>query len=601
MQKSTLNLLLCVLIISLLVMSVLGGGMFVIPVFLCAAGIFSCLAWYFFKTDKPVLSIPAPVIVSAVIILLMLVSACPLPGNSDFLTGMKRFKQDNIVREAVSAAYRLKIIDNAGTSFAATRNRSGTLRMISLALLMLAAGMAVSSLEAKQRDLLLTILLAAGVVTAILGYLHQWVFPRERTIWWFINSARGHPVGAFINRTNHAGFLAMISPLALSWVMHGLYANRPLKIFTGTVAFVILSLAIVSALSRGAVVAFGIGSAVFAFHSLLVTGRRKTALAIPLVMLSIAAALQYSVKFTEPAHQTKIIERISTLSDPLSTPSGKDRLHLWKDSLIIFLDYPLIGAGANGFKMVYQQYRTETYRESFTHIENEYIQLLVDGGMIAAALAAMLMITMAVRWRTATRNMDLTMNIYGSGVLAGICTAAAHCLVDFPLHSPLYSFTLVLMASSVIACPTGDILTETAGIRITAKHAALLCLCAALFCLAVPGIGGKAALSRDQTDYIAGSSAPEAVKCLAWAPTSWQAWSQLARCAAHTRETKHYIFATYCLDQAVEYDPNNYLLWRSVGTIRMIMGDKDGSAMAFARMKHLRPWMEAPRLDQKGD
>jgi O-antigen ligase len=255
----------------------------------------------------------------------------------------------------------------------------------------------------------------------------------------------------------------------------------------------------------------------------------------------------------------------------------------------------MIGAGANGFRAVYPQYRDETYREAFTHTENEYLQILVDGGMIGAALFGILVAVMVFRWKKSRQDQDMSMNIYGSGAIAGIAAAAIHNLVDFPMHTPMYAMTFICMVSAVTSCRS-DIITETADIRLKPAHISALCLAACIFSAGIPVAGGKAVTERDQVAHIASASPNEAVKCVVWAPTSWQAWAQLSRCAANTADRNRYLFSVMCLDQAVQYDPNNYLLWQSVGIAKQSMGDTNGADKAFARMRQLRPWASIPQI-----
>jgi hypothetical protein len=49
-------------------------------------------------------------------------------------------------------------------------------------------------------------------------------------------------------------------------------------------------------------------------------------------------------------------------------------------------------------------------------------------------------------------------------------------------------------------------------------------------------------------------------------------------------------FTRHCVEQAVRYDPKNYLLWERVGYLRRAQGDKEGAREAFATMKALRSW-----------
>ena len=74
------------------------------------------------------------------------------------------------------------------------------------------------------------------------------------------------------------------------------------------------------------------------------------------------------------------------------------RVNTWKDSVKIVRHYPVTGVGANAFRMIFPQYRNASTRKSFTHVENEYLQLPAELGIIGT-LAALLFAGVAViKW-----------------------------------------------------------------------------------------------------------------------------------------------------------------------------------------------------------
>jgi hypothetical protein len=93
-------------------------------------------------------------------------------------------------------------------------------------------------------------------------------------------------------------------------------------------------------------------------------------------------------------------------------------------------------------------------------------------------------------------------------------------------------------------------------------------------------------------------SLTEAARALAWAPTSWHAWYYLGYHACNHPHPEAPVFAEACMTRAVEMDPNNYRLWRAVGTMRLELGDKEGARAAFARVKALRFWADVPRIPE---
>ncbi|MDD3303707.1 MAG: O-antigen ligase family protein [Clostridia bacterium] len=89
---------------------------------------------------------------------------------------------------------------------------------------------------------------------------------------------------------------------------------------------------------------------------------------------------------------------IYRLKDSLDgTTSGKDRLWYYSDAIKIATSSPknlIIGIGGEGFKNVYESYKTKDY--SSTEVHNIYLQILVESGIIGLSMF-ILCIIMAFR------------------------------------------------------------------------------------------------------------------------------------------------------------------------------------------------------------
>ena len=58
------------------------------------------------------------------------------------------------------------------------------------------------------------------------------------------------------------------------------------------------------------------------------------------------------------------------------------RFSVWQDSWRMFKDFPLFGTGLNSFFVVFPSYKTRVGASSFTHSENDYLQLLAETGIL---------------------------------------------------------------------------------------------------------------------------------------------------------------------------------------------------------------------------
>ena len=83
-------------------------------------------------------------------------------------------------------------------------------------------------------------------------------------------------------------------------------------------------------------------------------------------------------------------------------------------------------------------------------------------------------------------------------------------------------------------------------------------------------------------------------KVLTWAPGSWQAWYYFGFANAATPGQEQ--FGEYCVTRATELNPNNYVLWLSLGHLRYDLNMIPKARLAFKRAKALRFWVDIPKL-----
>ena len=73
------------------------------------------------------------------------------------------------------------------------------------------------------------------------------------------------------------------------------------------------------------------------------------------------------------------------------------RLDFWKDSQKIISDYKLTGSGIGTFPHVYPVYRSLKSELFLSHAHNDYLELLVEGGIISFVLATLFLLTLFIK------------------------------------------------------------------------------------------------------------------------------------------------------------------------------------------------------------
>lgn len=255
-------------------------------------------------------------------------------------------------------------------------------------------------------------------------------------------TARGGP---FVNKNHLAAYLNLGLGFALIALIapgrRGAHrAGRGRRLWAAYAAGLI-AVGVVASLSRGGFVAMLTATAAL----LLLGGARPVRAGAGLALSAgLAAALFLSVGELGP------FQRLATL-----TGSGAydDRLALWKVALRAWSARPLSGFGLGTFATSAARFFDRDdgfFGGSFAaHAENEYVEALVEGGVVGLGLALLLLASVAglgLRALAASaRDPDRRASVLGA--LFGLAALATQCLSDFPLHVPAVAVVAVILAA----------------------------------------------------------------------------------------------------------------------------------------------------------
>jgi O-antigen ligase len=250
--------------------------------------------------------------------------------------------------------------------------------------------------------------------------------------------------GPYVSRNHFAGYVAMAIPLAVGFAAESALAVRrswghrrfgwvalgePAGIATMRrgAAAIVLMVGLLASHSRGGLLGFGAAS--LALVALL---RRWRGLVLPLVAAVVAIGLLWvDMGPTRAAFETKGLQQ--------------SRFDLWVDAARMFPQFPVLGAGFNAFGTSYTQYQTVARYEWYGEAHNEYLQALLDLGLVGAALVAALvlrLLTAGVR-AAGTNPLD-------AGILGALVALCAHNVVDFNWQIPANAATFAALAGLIM-------------------------------------------------------------------------------------------------------------------------------------------------------
>lgn len=258
--------------------------------------------------------------------------------------------------------------------------------------------------------------------------------------------------GTYVNRNFFASLLAMSAGFSLVWLMtrHPRNANgadqpgrpwrpSPLRAGAAMVLLLLLSGILLSG-SRGAMLAFA-GSLVMLV--VVILPMRRIRLSGWLVgSTAIAAIILFGTGLMR--------FRFGGIG-----PDMADRLEQWRTTLAMVSERPWFGHGPGSYETVFRNRQSgELGPLTYNHAHNDYLQLLLEQGVVGLALAAAAVsFLVAVALYRAFTGRSLRRKRWVLSCLFGISAIFLHALVDFPLQVPANVWLcMALLAMMTSAC-----------------------------------------------------------------------------------------------------------------------------------------------------
>ena len=309
---------------------------------------------------------------------------------------------------------------------------------------------AMPTLEAADRRRLAFLVLAVGLVGAILGMAQVAGGEASRLRPWAITN-RGSAVGFFANRNHQAVFLAATLPLAgyLAMRRAGRGGGRGAFWLSAAAAYtLVVAVGAAASGSRAGLVLGALGAA----GALVVAARARVRRPGPAWR---AAALAWPALLVLLVAGVALLSLDPTVARQLQAQLGGDlRFSLTPTTFAAGARFAPFGAGAGSFAAVYPMFEplVDMGPAFVNHAHDDLAEVWLEAGVPGVALIAAL----AVWWVWASvAAMSDRRRVGAALALAGSMTAGvlmAHSLVDYPLRTPalatLFAFAIGLVARS---------------------------------------------------------------------------------------------------------------------------------------------------------
>ena len=470
------------------------------------------------------------------------------------------------------------VSDSGSFWIASSRNPVGTLRFL---LFLSGALLLFQTISTQSSKSLLKFVLFSvwGILLSntFVGLFSEYIIPNGKRILWLWEQDYGHPIGFFLNNNHFAFANLLLIGVSISLVT---YTKNTWKIIIPLAAISLAMWGLVLTSSRGAIVALFAACAILAMD--LLKGRQlKYFLLVGAVVVSFIWLL---VLFPS----AELNEKVQSLAKPLQTDSAETRIQSWKDTLSGSKEHLLLGTGAESFRTVFSKYQTVNSRKAFVYAENEYVQSILEFGLVGVLLILACLGMFVFELQKCFSNIPLALRI---AVIWVLVVALVHSMLDFPLRNPINAICVI----AVLATPFyGD---QSGGVKFR-TFKPIIVSCASLLLL-VGAIRGPRYLSLDNNRMLSQSSISELIEAVQEAPTFSTAWKYLGlRLSDYSENSTDFVQSARAAETSIkayamgaELNPYNYESWVLLGRAQDSIGYKAQARESFSNAVRLRPYL----------
>lgn len=295
-------------------------------------------------------------------------------------------------------------------------------------------------------------LTAAGLVTAFVGLAQRATASRTLLWLWTPEDPGGRPMGPFVNRNHFAMWLVMAAALAIGGVAAHL-AHRAPSVASSTRSRLI-------GWARDGTTQWLGGAAVLMWLTVFASGSRGAMVGLAVfggVWLVLAARQGHSLWQTALAGAALVLvgvvgvwTNLDMIVGRLDGGPGIARSTVWRDTLPVASDFLVTGTGGGTFASAMLLYQRNTRFFLFNEAQNEYLQVIAEGGLLLAVpLVAWLgawIVTAARRIQEDGSNM-VWLRV---AAVAGLSAVAVQCIWDSALRMPANAMLAALLAAVAV-------------------------------------------------------------------------------------------------------------------------------------------------------
>lgn len=313
----------------------------------------------------------------------------------------------------------------------------------------------------RQLIVLITMLFVLAGIQSLYGIL-QILIPQLGVLG--VTRPTSYSSGTYFNRNHFAGFIEMMFPVCLGYILSYLYwqfgsvrigsgsikskmmaSGGKQPVFLWIILLIMMFVAIIFSQSRAGIL--GILFGLFVFSVLIRTTNKKMAYRL---WFGLAVLFWITLLYGFRIGFDGLIDRFMNIGE------GDSRTDIWMDSLAILKDHPL-GIGLMNFKSVFRVYEESTsFIGTVRYTHNDILQLLIETGWPGFISLfggfVVLIYKQIIRVSHMRPQNDPMYYFLATGSLCGLISIGFHSFFDFNLQIPANMVYFVILLAILNVC-----------------------------------------------------------------------------------------------------------------------------------------------------
>jgi O-antigen ligase len=339
--------------------------------------------------------------------------------------------------------------------------------------------------RSRDRQIILTALMGLVVAESIYAI---WQFStRSDTVLYMDRGQEytGRGSGTYICPNHLAGFLEMVLGLLLARVALRRARSRDIEGSTLQKVFIVYAalmaiVGIIVSLSRGGWVSTLAGFVLLMFWGEWQLRTVWPRLAVALVAISALLLLTFKVDTVRDRFAHSVNQENSKLDT-----SWSGRTDLWKSTLEMIGERPLLGSGPGTWKWFFPKHRDPQDQLEVDYAHQDVLHLISDYGFVGLALVLAIFVCFfwhAIRISRSENSSEQRSFAVGSGI--AVASMLVHSWLDFNLHIPANALLLV----TIMGMTMGIEVKGTEKTRVVMNLASRMVLGVLLLCIAFAAV-----------------------------------------------------------------------------------------------------------------